>query len=284
MDKVVLKRLEQISNTVRKDLIRMLGVARSGNLSSSLSIVEILTILYWREMKIFPEEPNSPERDRFVLSKGHGCPTLYGVLAHRGFFCREELWNFSRLGTMLQGHPQYSITPGIDATTGSLGMGPGIASGMALALKDHPSSPWIYCLTGDGELQTGSFWEAVLFSSQYSLGNLVIIVDLNGYQAEGSTESIISLEPLYDKFDSFGWKVVTADGHDFQDLERAFGEARKDRINPSVILASTIPGKGISFIEKAGTCANRMILTREQMDLALRELSEGQTPCGGDSL
>ncbi|MBN1333065.1 MAG: transketolase [Synergistales bacterium] len=281
MDKAVLKRLKTVSNTVRQDVIRMAGVARCGNLASSLSIVDILTILYWKEMKIFPEAPNSPERDRFILSKGHGCPALYGALAHRGFFSREELWNYSRLGTMLQGHPQYKITPGVDATTGSLGMGPGIASGMALALRHSTPSPYIYCLTGDGELQSGSFWESVLFASHHGLDKVILIVDLNGLQSEGSTDRILSLEPLSDKFRSFGWEVLRAEGHDFSSLEKAFSSARDQKGSPSAIIARTVPGKGVSFIEEAAEGANRMVLSREEMDKALKELSQDQLSTGG---
>ena len=281
MEKAVLKRLKLVSNTVRQDVIRMAGVARWGNLASSLSIVDILTALYWREMKIFPEDPNSPERDRFILSKGHGCPALYGVLAHRGFFSREELWNFSRLGTMLQGHPQYKITPGIDATTGSLGMGPGIANGMALALRDRNPSPYVYCLTGDGELQTGSFWESVLFSSHHALDKVILVIDLNGLQSEGRIDRILSLEPVSEKFRSFGWGVFNADGHDFTSLEKAFSSARDQEGRPAVIIARTIPGKGVSFIEEAAEKSNRMVLSREEMDKALKELSRDQLSTGG---
>lgn len=281
MEKAVLDRLKLVSNTVRQDVIRMAGIARCGNLASSLSIVDILTVLYWREMKIFPEAPNSPERDRFILSKGHGCPALYSALAHRGFFSREELWNYSRLGTMLQGHPQFKITPGIDATTGSIGMGPGIANGMALSLRGGDPSPYVYCLTGDGEIQTGSFWESMLFSSHHGLDKVILIIDLNHMQSEGSTDRILSIEPLSEKFRSFGWEVFNADGHDLSSLEDAFHSARDQIGRPSAVLARTIPGKGVSFIEKAAEVANRMVLSREEMDQALKELSQDQLSAGG---
>lgn len=271
MDKMIEKRLEIIANTVRKDVVRMTGIARSGHLASSLSIVDILTVLYWNIMEVSPEEPNLVSRDRFVLSKGHGCPALYAVLSHRGFFSREELWNYRRLGAMLQGHPETPRTPGIDSPSGSLGMGIGVANGMALFLKRNGFSSRVFCLAGDGELQEGSLWESLMMASHYKLGNLVLIVDRNMQQSEGRISDIMEIEPLDRKFEAFGWDTVTVDGHDMSALDSVMSSVSAEK--PVAVIAKTIAGKGVSFIESSASGPERTELTRDLMDQALRELN-----------
>ncbi len=263
--------LEMTALKVRKDVVRMIGVARGGHLLSSLSLVDLLVFLYWETMNIRPDEPLWPERDRLVLSKGHGCPALYAVLANRGYFDREELWNYRRLGSMLQGHPEYPRTPGIDAPSGSLGMGLGIAGGMALALRSGGKECRVFAVLGDGELQEGALWESVMTASHWKLGNLVAIVDVNGVQMEGSVDNIKKLEPLADKFETFGWNSAFCDGHDMDSIEKALPKCLSGLDSPSVILAGTKPGKGVKAAER-GELDPVEPLDRIAMDEALREL------------
>jgi transketolase len=264
--------LKEAAASIRKDVVRMIGVARSGHLASSLSIVEIMAWLYWHILNVKPEDPMWAERDRLVLSKGHGCPALYAALANRGFFDREELWNYRRLGTMLQGHPLVNRTPGIDASSGSLGMGLGVANGIALGLRMRGLDSRVFCITGDGELQEGAIWESAMTSTHYKLSQLTVIVDRNNTQMEGSVDQVMSIEPLKDKFIAFGWQVAEADGHDFQSLERAF--VKKNAEKPLAIIARTVIGKGVSFLEGQRYKAS-MVLTRDLVDKALRELDSG---------
>jgi transketolase len=244
------KTLEMTTLTVRKDIVRMIGVAKAGHLVSSLSVVDILVYLYWERMRIRPEQPLWPDRDRLVLSKGHGCAALYAVLANRGFFDRDELWNYRRLGSMLQGHPEYPRTPGVDAPSGSLGMGLGIAGGMALALRLDSKNSRVFAILGDGELQEGSVWESAMTASHWRLGNLVAIVDLNGVQMEGSVSKIKGIEPVAAKFEAFGWATLKCDGHEMESIEKAMNDAISNDRTPTVILAVTKPGKGVTIAEK----------------------------------
>ncbi|MDO9509159.1 MAG: transketolase [Thermovirgaceae bacterium] len=274
--------LERTAIEVRKDVVRMIGVARSGYVASSLSAVDILVFMYWRLLNIRPEEPRMYDRDRMVLSKGHACPALYAVLANRGFFDRKELWNFRRLGSMLQGHPETPRTPGIDAPGGSLGMGLGLSNGVALALRLDGVGSRVFCLLGDGELQEGAVWESAMQTANLGLGGVTAIVDLNGIQMDGKVVSIKKIEPVKEKFESFGWRSVHADGHDMEDLERAFSVALSDSI-PSVILAETIPGKGFSMAEK-GLIGSSRPLDREMMEQALRELESATKSFDGEEV
>lgn len=267
------KRLSLIAATIRKDVVRMTGLARAGAVASSLSIVDMLTYLFWSEMKIFPEDPHAPSRDRLVLGKGHGCAALYAVLAHRGFFGREELWNYCKLGAMLQGNPELGRTPGIDASAGSCGTATGLAAGMALSFKTFEEEPRIFCLIGDGELQEGATWESLLFASHYGLDNLILLVDNNQLQEDGQIKDIISIDPLAEKLSSFGWMVLSADGHDFESIFNAFSSLKQNSGTPSVIILRTCSGKGVSFLEEAGSRGNKMVLSREMVDAALREIS-----------
>ncbi|MBL3540171.1 transketolase [Aminivibrio sp.] len=259
---------------VRRDVVRMIGVARSGHLASSLSIVDLLVWLYWEVLSLRADEPSWEGRDRFVLGKGHGCPALYAVLANKSFFPREELWSYRRLGAMLQGFPEIRRTPGVDAPGGSLGQGLGLANGLALALRDRTPAPSVYCLVGDGELQEGVFWESAMTSAHFSLDNLLLLVDRNGRQMEGATEDIMSLEPLREKFLAFGWAVEECDGHDFASMRNVLGRLGSRRGKPGCIVAKTTLGKGVSFLENDPS-GGRMVLGRESMDKALRELEKG---------
>lgn len=259
---------------VRRDVVRMIGVARSGHLASSMAIVDILVWLYWEVLSLRTEDSVWEERDRFVLSKGHGCPALYAVLANRSFFPREELWSYRRLGAMLQGFPEVRRAPGVDAPGGSLGNGLGLANGMALALKGRGLSSKVYCLVGDGELQEGVFWESVMTAAHFCLHNVVLIVDRDGRQMEGSTEEIMSLEPLHEKLSSFGWVVKECDGHDFTSLRAGLTALRAASGRPGCLVARTCLGKGISFLEN-DTSGGRMVLDREFTDKALGELERG---------
>ncbi len=262
--------LERRAVDVRKDVVRMIGVARSGHLVSSLSIVDIMTWLYWNVLRVSPEEVSSPSRDRFVLSKGHGCPALYATLANRGFFRREELWSYRRLGAMLQGHPASTRTPGVDASSGSLGMGLGIAVGMALAGRLGKAPYRVVCLAGDGEMQEGAMWEAAMAAHHFSLSKILLIIDRNGVQMEGETEEIMGLEPLDAKLESFGWSVAHADGHDFASLGRALAQTDASGL-PGAVIARTVPGHGVSFLEN-GSLRGKDALNRQRVEMALREL------------
>jgi transketolase len=227
----------------------MLQIAGSGHTGGSLSEVEIILTLYNYELFNNSKHPDLPDRDRFILSKGHGCPTLYAALADGGYFSEDLLWTLRKMGSKLQGHPQRDVSLGIEASTGSLGQGLSIALGIALGAKMDKKNFRTYCLMGDGELQEGQIWEAAMMSSFYKLDNLCGIVDCNKIQIDGFIKDVMNIEPLADKWRSFGWEVVMADGHDFTSLMDAFDEARAIKEKPTVILADTIKGKGVSFME-----------------------------------
>lgn len=272
------KELENLALEVRKDTVRMIGVARSGNVCSSLSVVDILVYLYWRVLRIRPDEPHWPARDRVVLSKSHASPALYAILANRGFFDRNELWNFRRLGSMLQGHPEVTRTPGIDAPGGSVGMGIGIANGILLAARFDGLDSRVFCIMGDGELQEGSVWESAMKTPDLGSGRMIVLVDMNGMQTNGPVRNIRNIEPVREKFESFRWKVVEADGHDFDDLERAFSLAlRTADDNPCAVLARTVPGKGFSLAEKGLLGYPSSPMDRSSMEQALREMEFAMT-------
>ena len=258
---------------VRRDVLRMIGMARSGRVASALSIVDILVWLYGEVLSVRPEEPAWQERDRFVLSKGHGCPALYAVLARGGFFPRDELWSYRRLGAMLQGHPEFRRTPGVDAPAGSLGMGLGLANGMALALKSRKSRSRVCCLAGDGELQEGAFWEAALVSSRHALDNLLLVIDRNGLKGEGAAGEIVPLDSLKQKILSFGWTAEECDGHDFDSLREGLARLETSPLRPRCLLARTCLGKGVSFLENDPS-GGRMVLDRGTVDKALLELEK----------
>ena len=246
--------LKRTANQVRKNIITAVYYAKAGHPGGSLSSAEIYTYLYMKEMNVDPADPGSPDRDRFVLSKGHTCPGLYGVMAERGFFDREELKTFRHVGSRLQGHPSMRMLPGIDMSTGSLGQGISCAVGIAAAAKVMGKDYRTYTLLGDGEIEEGQVWEAAMFASAKKLDNLCAIVDNNNLQIDGTLEEVNSPYPIDKKFEAFGFHVINvADGHDFDQLAAAFAEARIVKGQPTVIICKTTKGKGVSFMEnKAG--------------------------------
>ena len=241
--------LEEKARQIRKDIIAMLKEAGSGHPGGSLSSADILTALYFQEMNINPENPYEPGRDRFVLSKGHAAPVLYATLAERGFFPREELLKLRKIGAKLQGHPDMRRVPGVEISTGSLGQGLSAANGMALAGKLDGASYRVYALIGDGECQEGQIWEAAMFAAHYRLDNLVVFLDHNGLQIDGKITEVMSPEPLDEKWRAFGWHVQVIDGHSFPAIFGALAQAREVKGKPSMIIANTIKGKGVSFME-----------------------------------
>ncbi|MFY9140866.1 MAG: transketolase [Thermacetogeniaceae bacterium] len=245
----LIRDLEAKAKTIRKNIISMLAEAGSGHPGGSLSSVEIVTALYFSVLRLKPEEPLWQDRDRFVLSKGHAAPLLYAALAERGFFPVDELLTLRKLGSRLQGHPAWGMLPGVEASTGSLGQGLSIGLGMALAGRLDQRDYRVYVLLGDGESQEGQVWEAAMAAAHYRAGNLTAILDYNGLQIDGPIEEVMSPLPLPDKWRAFGWEVREVDGHNFRDLLTAFDWAQKVNDKPSMIIAHTIKGKGVSFME-----------------------------------
>ena len=265
------KGLNEITNVIRKDIVSMIYRAKSGHPGGSLSAVEILTALYFDEMNIDPTNPKMEDRDRFVLSKGHAAPALYATLSERGYFSKEELNNLRKTGSMLQGHPDMKKIPGVEMSTGSLGQGFSVACGMAMAAK-LDNAPWnVYALLGDGEVQEGIIWEAAMSAAHYKLDNMIAFLDYNGLQIDGDVESVMSINPIEDKFKTFGWNVITIDGHDFDQIFAALDMARDTVDKPTMIRAKTVKGKGVSFMENQaswhGSAPNE-----SQLEQALSEL------------
>ena len=243
------KGLNEITRQIRKDIVSMIHTSKSGHPGGSLSAVEILTALYFDEMNIDPNNCKMEDRDRFVLSKGHAAPVLYATLANRGYFDREELKGLRKMGRMLQGHPDMKGTPGVDMSTGSLGQGFSVACGMAMASK-LDNAPWrVYALLGDGEVQEGLIWEAAMSAAHYKLDNMVAFLDYNGLQIDGKTEDVMNIGPIVDKFKAFGWNVIEIDGHDFDQIFAALDMAKETVGKPTMIVAKTVKGRGISFME-----------------------------------
>ena len=243
-----LQELKQICSTVREDIIKMLGEAKSGHPGGSLSLAEILVVLYYKIMKIDPQKPHWEDRDRLVLSKGHGCPALYSVLANKGFFKKEELKDLRKFGSKLQGHPDMNKTPGIDVSVGSLAQGLSVALGLALGAKVNKKSYKVFAIIGDGEMQEGQIWEAFMAINHYELDNLTIILDYNKLQIDGTNEDVMSLGNIKSKVQSFGFDVLEVDGHNLQELYSSFTQPVEPN-RPKFIIAKTIKGKGVSFME-----------------------------------
>lgn len=241
--------LKATANEIRQDIIRMLGAAGSGHPGGSLSAADIVTALYFKFLRIDPENTKKPDRDRFILSKGHAAPVLYAALAQRGFFPREELITLRKLGSSLQGHPDMKKVPGVDMSTGSLGQGLSAANGMALAGRLDGRDYRVYVLLGDGETQEGQVWEAAMASAHYRLDNLTAFLDHNRLQIDGPIEEVMSPEPLAEKWRAFGWDVQVIDGHDMAQILEAVEKAQKVKGKPQMIVAETIKGKGVSFME-----------------------------------
>jgi len=244
-----IKELEQIAKEIRKGIIEAVYSGKSGHPGGSLSITDIMTVLYFNEMNIIPEQPKDENRDRLVLSKGHCAPALYSTLARRGFFDVEELQTLRNIESRLQGHPDMKNIPGVDMTTGSLGQGLSAANGMAIAGKLDNKDYRVYCILGDGEIEEGQIWEAAMTSSHYKLDNLCAIVDNNNLQIDGKIENVMNPYPIDKKFESFGFNTIVIDGHNFEEILNAFSKAKETKGKPTAIIARTTKGKGISYME-----------------------------------
>jgi len=266
------KNLKKKAIEVRKDILTMLAEAGSGHTGGSLSIVEILLSLYYYKFKHNPKEPDWPGRDRFILSKGHGCPALYAVLAECGYFPKEELLTLRQYGSRLQGHPQKGL-PGLEMSSGSLGQGLSIANGIALGAKLDNLGIRVYCLMGDGETNEGQIWEAAMTASHYKLDNLCGIIDFNRLQIDGLCCDVKNMEPLNKKWESFGWNVIDVDGHDLGALMGALDAAGQVKGKPTVIISCTTKGKGISFIENKVEW-HGIAPKKDELDRAVKELDE----------
>lgn len=271
MDAELIGKLENKARRIRELVVTMIGRSGSGHPGPALSIADVMSTLYFHVLRVDPKDPRWSGRDRVVLSKGHGCAAWYAALAERGFFPEEWLWTFRQLGSNLSGHPDMKTTPGVDMTTGSLGQGLSAANGMALAGKLDGADYQVYCILGDGEMQEGQIWEAALTAHHRHLDNVIAIVDYNRLQIDGPTSQIKDVEPLKDKWAAFGWAVREVDGHDIREIVGALEEARGREGEPTVIIAKTIKGKGISFMENRlewhGKAPNR-----EELRRALEEL------------
>ena len=255
---IEIQNLEVKAGEIRKSIFKTIINGGGGHTPTSLSIVEILTVLYYRIMKTNPNNSKDPDRDRFILSKGHGCVALYSVLSDLGFFDKSHLETFGKSGTILGGHPDMHKIPGIEASTGALGHGLPFGVGIALAGKMDKKDYKVYVVLGDGECQEGSIWEAALFAPQQKLDNLVVIIDYNKFQAMDLLDKIVPLDPLDEKWKSFGWNVVTVDGHSFDELENTFKDIPNVKGKPTVVIANTIKGKGVSFMENVPIWHYRM--------------------------
>lgn len=253
MDKALKKTLMLTAYKLRKHAVEAVYCAKSGHPGGSLSCADIMTYLYFREMNVSPETQKDDNRDRFVLSKGHCAPALYSALAMKGYFPLEELKSLRHLGALLQGHPDMKTIPGIDMSTGSLGQGISAACGMALSAKISNKNYRVYSILGDGEIEEGQVWEAAMFAHQYKLDNLVAVIDNNGLQIDGNIDDVMSPNPIPEKFAAFGWNTVEINGHDYDEIEKAFETAKKTKGKPTVIIAHTIKGKGVSFMENVAS-------------------------------
>lgn len=274
------QQLKEKARQLRIETLEMLYEAGSGHPGGSFSAIDILVVLYNNIMKFDPKNPKWKERDRFFLSKGHISPALYAVLADCGYFDKVELKTLRKYGSILQGHPCMQKTPGIEVSSGSLGQGLSIATGVALGARMNGENYRVYTMMGDGEIQEGQIWEAAMSAGHYKLDNLCGIVDLNGLQIDGTVEEVLNINPVKDKWLAFNWNVIEIDGHDVVQIENAFKQACKYRGQPTVILAKTVKGKGVSFMEN-NAAWHGMTPNKQQLEEALAELSfkEGSTQC-----
>ena len=251
MEQAKILELSRIANNLRMSIIEGVYNAKCGHPGGSLSMADVMTYLYFVEMNVNPDNPADPERDRFVLSKGHTAPVLYAALAERGFFPKEDIKTLRKTASYLQGHPDMKGVPGVDMSTGSLGLGISAACGMALSGKVRNKDYRVYTVVGDGESEEGQVWEAAMFAAHYKLDNLVCILDLNGLQIDGAITEVMNPTPHDEKFRAFGWNVVTVNAHDFTEIESAFENARATKGKPTVIVAKSVKGKGVSYMENA---------------------------------
>ncbi len=273
MDKKRLCELSIIANKVRKHALTAVYSANSGHPGGSLSIADLLALLYFEKMNIDPKNPKMDTRDRFVLSKGHTAPALYGVLAERGFFPTEDIKTFRKTGSYLQGHPDMKHIPGIDMSTGSLGQGVSAAGGMALAAKLDNKDYRVYTVLGDGELEEGQVWEQAMFAAHYKLDNLTAFIDFNGLQIDGDITKVMNPTPIDKKFEAFGWNVLTADAHNIEELSEAIETAKKTKGKPTAIVMKSIKGKNVSFMEN-NAAWHGAAPNKEQYEQAIGELDE----------
>ncbi len=264
--------LQAISKRIRRHIIEMTGAAKSGHPGGSLSAVEIVVTLFFDVLRHDPERPDWPDRDRFILSKGHGCPVLYAVMAECGYCPVDTLKTLRKLGSPYQGHPDKRFLPVLEASTGSLGQGLSLALGMGAAARLDGKDWRVYVVLGDGEIQEGQIWEAAMFGAHHKIDNVVAIVDYNKIQLDGFVKDIMDLEPLAEKWRSFGWHAIELDGHDIRALQAAFAQAKGVKGKPTVIIAHTIKGKGVSFMEN-NPKFHGIAPTAEEVALALRELA-----------
>lgn len=273
MDKKTEVMLHRAATRIRMHAINQVYYAQAGHPGGSLSSADIMSVLYFKEMRIDPQNPRWEDRDRFVLSKGHCSPALYGTLAERGYFPVEDLKGFRQLDSYLQGHPDMKKVPGVDMSTGSLGQGLSVANGMAMAAKLNKKDYRVYVLMGDGEIEEGQIWEAAMTAPHYKLDNVTAFLDHNGLQIDGKITDVMSPEPVDKKFEAFGWNVIVINGHDYNAIDEAIQKAKTVKGKPTIIIAETIKGKDVSFMENQaawhGSAPNK-----EQRDQAISELEE----------
>ena len=266
-----LDELKSISKEIRKDIVKMLTESASGHPGGSLSATDIMTVLFFKEMNLDPNNEKDPIRDRFVLSKGHAAPVLYSALARRGYFPVEELSTLRKFKSRLQGHPSIQYLPGIDMSTGSLGQGVSAAVGMALAGKIDENDYRVYTLLGDGELEEGQVWEAAMCAAHYKLNNLTAFIDFNGLQIDGDITKVMNPCPIDKKFEAFGWNVLVIDGHNYEEIIDAIEKAKECKDKPTAVVCNTVKGKGVSFMENQAAW-HGTAPSKEQCETALKEL------------
>jgi transketolase len=272
LDAKKIRELEDKAREIRVMIVEMLSRAGSGHPGGSLSSTDILTCLYFSVLRHNPRDPQWPDRDRFHLSKGHCCPALYAILAEQGYFSKDELKNLRRAGCMLQGHPDRH-TPGIEVCSGSLGQGLSVGLGMSLAARIDKKDYRVYVLLGDGEIQEGNIWEAAMAAAHYKCDNLCAILDYNGFQIDGRVADVMAVEPLAEKWRGFGWQVIEIDGHNMAQIYKAFDAASKIKGRPVILIAKTIKGKGVSFMENVADFHGRAP-TQDETGTALKELGK----------
>ncbi len=269
---ISVQELQNIAKKIRVHILNMLSKAGSGHPGGSLSVADLLTALFFSEMNHDSSNPEWDERDRFVLSKGHACPALYATLALSGYFDVAELDNLRKFGSILQGHPDMKRVPGVDISSGSLGQGLSVGVGMSLSAKIDKKDFRVYAMLGDGEIQEGQIWEAAMAAGHYKVDNLCAILDNNGYQIDGAVSEIMSPNPIADKWKAFGWNVIGVDGHDIEAILNAYDTAKTVKGKPTIIIAKTIKGKGVSFMEEAPADWHGSPLPSERADEAIAEL------------